>query len=345
MKYRTLQGTPLQVSEIGYGVWTVATKWWGVTDTSLGKRLLRSAYEDYGITFFDTADVYGDGLGETILAETLRDVREKIVIATKFGYDIYNLPGERKGHAELPQNWTKEHIILACEQSLRRLRTDYIDYYQLHNPRMDAIYDDIVYEALEILKKQGKIREFGAAMGPDLGWKNESLAALTMGYSGVQIINNILEQDPARSIFPVADQEIRGVIVRIPHASGLLDGTYHPDNPFSRNDHRAHRPVDWMKAGFEVVEEMRKKGLFDKQNRTIGQLAIQFSLYQPSVASVLPNFTTEENLKEFAKASLAAPLTKEEFDLIEWLWINGYSERLSQPLSDSTSKPAPALHS
>lgn len=343
MKERTLAGTQLKVSEVGFGVWTVATKWWGVTDLSFGKKLLRSAYEDYGITFFDTADVYGNGLGETILADSLGDVRDKIVIATKFGYDLYNLPEERKGHSELPQIWTKEHIAYACEQSLRRLNTDYIDFYQLHNPRMDTIFNDEVYEALERLKEQGKIREFGAAMGPDLGWKNEAVAALTQGYAGVQIINNILEQDPARSILRVAKEEKRGVIVRIPHASGLLDGTYDPDKHFTRNDHRAHRPAEWMKAGVEVVEEMKAKGLFDAQSRTIGQLAIQFSLYWPHVASVLPNFTTEENLREFAMASEAPPLTEAECVELEWLWIREYQERLKQPLSDSISKPAPVL--
>ncbi|MGD8191414.1 aldo/keto reductase [Brevibacillus ginsengisoli] len=341
MKYRTLSGTQLKVSEVGFGVWTVATKWWGVTDQQLGQKLLRSAYEDYGITFFDTADVYGNGLGETILADTLGDVRDKLVIATKFGYDIYNLPEERKGHSELPQIWTKEHIAYACEQSLRRLKTDYIDFYQLHNPRMDTIYNDEVYEALERLKEQGKIREFGAAMGPDLGWKNEAIAALTQGYAGVQIINNILEQDPARSILQVAGEESRGVVVRIPHASGLLDGTYDPDKHFSRNDHRAHRSVEWMQAGVEVVQEMKEKGLFDANGRTIGQLAIQFSLYWSHVASVLPNITTEDNLKEFAMASEVAPLTEEDFIQLVWLWLSGYQERLKQPLSDSDSKPAP----
>lgn len=343
MKYRTLRGTPLEVSEIGFGVWAVATKWWGVTDTDLGKKLLRSAFDEYGITFFDTADVYGEGLGETILADALGDVRDKIILATKVGYDIYNLPGERKGHSELPQNWSKEHIIYACEQSLRRLKTDYIDYYQLHNPRMDTINNDEVYDALESLKIQGKIREFGVAIGPDLGWKNEANAALTLGYSAVQIINNIVEQDPARSIFPVADEENRCVFVRIPHASGLLDNTYDPEKHFKSNDHRAHRPKEWMRAGYEVVEEMKQKGLFDNSNRSISQLAIQFSLYQPSVASVIPNFTSEENLKEFALSSEVPPLTEEEFDVIEWLWMNGYCERLEQPLSNSTTKPAPVL--
>lgn len=344
MKYRTMPGTELTVSEVGFGVWSVATKWWGVTDVDFGKKLLRSAYEDYGVNFFDTADVYGNGLGETILADTFKDVRDKIVIATKFGYDIYNLPGERKGHSELPQNWSKEHIRYACEQSLKRLGTDYIDFFQLHNPRMETVLNDEVHETLERLKEEGKIREYGAAMGPDIGWKEESIAALKRpGYAAIQIINNIVEQDPARDVFPVADEQKRALIVRVPHASGLLDGTYDPDKHFDKSDHRNHRPAHWMQAGVEVVKEMKAKGLFDGKERTIGQLAIQFSLYQPSVVTVLPNFTSEENLKEFAMASEVAPLTKEEMDLIESLWVNGYSERLKQPMSDTTTKPTPVL--
>lgn len=341
MKYRKFPGTDSLVSEIGFGVWTVATHWWGITDRSLGKKLLQSAYEDFGITFFDTADVYGDGYGEKIIAETLGSVRDKIFIATKFGYDIYQHPGERKGHTELPQNWSKKHIVTACEQSLKRLGTDYIDYYQLHNPRMDAIQNDEILESLEQLKSQGKIRHYGVAMGPDLGWRNESLEAWNKGYEAVQVINNILEQEPARDLLQVAEEQAKTLIIRIPHASGLLDGTYDPDKHFGKSDHRAHRPVDWMRAGNEVVNEMKNKGLFDGSNRTLAQLAIQFSLYHPSVLSVIPNITSEENLEEFALASETVPLSKEEHEQMELLWVNGYNERLKQPLSDSSSKPTP----
>lgn len=344
MKYRTLPGTELSVSEVGFGVWSVATKWWGVTDEALGKKLIRSAYEDYGINFFDTADVYGNGFGETILADTLSDVRDKVIIATKFGYDIYNLPGERKGHSELPQNWSKEHIKYACEQSLKRLGTDYIDFYQLHNPRMEAVLNEEIIDTLNELKKEGKIREYGAAMGPDIGWEEEAIAALKRpGYAAIQIINNIVEQDPARNLFPVADAQKRALIVRVPHASGLLDGTYDPQKHFDKSDHRNHRPIEWMQAGVEVVEEMKAKGLFDSNERTIGQLAIQFSLYRPSVVTVLPNITSEANLKEYALASEVPPLSDEEFNVIESLWVNGYNERLKQPMSNTKTKPTPVL--
>ena len=235
-------------------------------------------------------------------------------------------------------------LFRSCEQSLKRLGTDYIDFYQLHNPRMEAVLNDEVREALEELKAEGKIRYYGAAMGPDLGWKEESIAALKRpGFAAIQIINNIVEQDPARDLFPVAEAEKRSLIVRVPHASGLLDGSYDPDKHFDKSDHRSHRPIEWMRAGLEVVREMKAKGLFDKEGRTIGQLAIQFSLYRPSVVTVLPNITSEANLREFALASEAAPLSDQEFAVLEELWVSGYNERLKQPMADSQNKPTPVL--
>lgn len=244
----------------------------------------------------------------------------------------------------MPQNWSKEHIRYACEQSLKRMGTDYIDFYQLHNPRMEAVMNEEVIEVLEELKKEGKIREYGAAMGPDIGWEDESVAALKRpGYAGIQIINNIVEQDPARNLFAIADEEKRALIVRVPHASGLLDGTYDPQKHFDKSDHRSHRPTAWMQAGVEVVEEMKAKGLFDGKERTIGQLAIQFSLYRPSVVTVLPNITSEQNLKEFALSSEVAPLTDADFNIIDSLWVNGYNKRLEQHMSNTQTKPTPVL--
>src|SRR5882724_3571517 len=128
MKYRVLKGTNLKVSELGFGVWTVGTKMWGVADDDYdtGVRLLRLARE-LGINFFDTADVYGDGKGEAVLARAFGEHRDDIVIATKFGYNFYNHPGVQPGQRERPHNWSPEFIRMACEESLHRLNTDHID--------------------------------------------------------------------------------------------------------------------------------------------------------------------------------------------------------------------------
>ena len=165
MRYRTIGSTDVTVSEIGFGVWTVSTSWWGITDEAVGIRLLRQAY-DLGITFFDTADTYGNGLGETILAKALGDVRQRLTIGTKFGYDFYHHTA-RRGHEELPQDWRPEYVRVALEQSLSRLQTNHIDLYQLHNPRLDALQRDDLFATLEALKREGKIRAYGPALGPD----------------------------------------------------------------------------------------------------------------------------------------------------------------------------------
>src|SRR5438105_2318585 len=133
---------------------------WGIHDEAVGVRLLQQALE-LGITFFDTADVYGDGMGETILAKALGARRDGVVIATKFGYDFYNHPGLQPGQRERPQDWSPAFVRKVCDESLRRLQTDRIDLYQLHNPRLDAIQRDDLWAELEALKAQGKIRMIG----------------------------------------------------------------------------------------------------------------------------------------------------------------------------------------
>ena len=157
MKSRPLGRTGIQVSELGFGVWSVATTWWGVKEPAEGIRLLRRAAE-LGVTFFDTADIYGNGLGETMLADAFPVAqRQKLVIATKFGYDL--AAGQvRTGHGELPQDWSPSAVRASCEASLKRLGRDWIDVWQLHNPRMEAILSGELFETLEQLREAGKIR-------------------------------------------------------------------------------------------------------------------------------------------------------------------------------------------
>ena len=152
MEYRRILGTDMEVSTIGFGVWTVGTTWWGVKDRRTGIDLLRRAF-DLGITFFDTADTYNAGDAEIILHEALGDVRDQIVIGTKFGYDIYNHP-ESSGQQERPHDWSPSYMRRALKGSLRRLGTDRIDLYQLHNPRLDAIFNDELWDELDKARDQ-----------------------------------------------------------------------------------------------------------------------------------------------------------------------------------------------
>ncbi|MDI3256386.1 MAG: aldo/keto reductase [Kyrpidia sp.] len=339
MKYRTVPGTDIRVSEVGFGVWSVATTWWGVKDRSVAIRLLQQAF-DAGVTFFDTADVYAGGQGETILAEAFPGKRDQLVIGTKFGYDIYSHPGERKGFSELPQKWTPDFIRFACEQSLKRLGTDYIDIYQLHNTRMTTLQQDSVFETLERLKEEGKIRAYGPALGPDIGWRDEGIYVMeNRPIQVMQVIYNLLEQWPALDLFEPAERRRVGLIVRVPHASGLLDDSYKPEKHFDKTDHRNHRKHEWMGKGLQAVEKLRF--LTEGTSRTMGQAAIQFALAQPSVVTVLPNFTNEANVAEFTAASDVPPLSAEEQARIRKLWDEELRELLDQPFADSEKKPIP----
>ena len=165
MLYRNFGNTDLVASVVGFGVWTVSTTMWGVTDHDIRVSLLRRACE-LGITFFDTADVYGDGCGETILQEAVGGERARLTYATKFGYDFYNHPGVQPGQRERPHDWSPSYIRMACEKSLQRLGTDHIDLYQLHNPRIEHIQDDEIFGTLAELQTSGKIRHYGVALGP-----------------------------------------------------------------------------------------------------------------------------------------------------------------------------------
>ena len=339
MNYRLFpRNKDIKVSELGFGVWSVATKWWGVTDENLGLSLLQHAF-DRGINFFDTADVYGEGYGEEILSKAFPKSRDSRIYATKFGYDIYSNPGERKGHTELPQKFSPKDIRFSCEQSLKRLKTDYIDIYQMHNPRFDFINNDEVLDTLQQLVKEGKIRSFAMALGPDIGWLEEGLDAMNHEPIAIQIIYNLLEQEPSKFLFEKSEKTSTGLIARVPHASGIMDGTFTKERKFEKSDHRSHRKQKWMESGLQAREDL--DFLYKDNERTIGQAAILFSLAVKNICTVLPNFTTHEEIDEFSKASELSPLSDDDLNKIEDLWDNSHSDILSQPFSDSTSKPTP----
>ena len=323
MKYRQLPGTDLQLSEIGFGVWTVATNWWGNIPEEQRAELLENALE-LGVNFFDTADTYGEGYGEEILAKVLGHRRHEIVIATKFGYDFYDKLTPRVGHQERPQKFDPEFVRFACEQSLRRLRTDYIDIYQLHNPKMDAIENDELFETLDELQREGKIRRYGAALGPDIGWFEEGEVAMKeRQVRSVQIIYSILEQDPAKAFFPIAQDQQVGLLSRVPHASEALTGRYTEAPTFEEGDHRSHRRTEWLREALRKVEQVKFLAGEDT-GRTLSQAAIKFCLYQPTIVTVLPNFTNLEELRDYTGAVDAPDLTDREQSLLDELWENDF---------------------
>ena len=321
MKYRTLGSTELEVSEVAFGVWTVSTNWWGKIDEDEALNLLVRAF-DLGVNFFDTADTYGTGYGEEILAKAFKKQRHEIIIGTKFGYDFYSNV-EREGHQERPQDFTPEFIRFACEQSLKRLNTDYIDLYQLHNPRIDTIEKDEVFDALDELVNEGKIRYYGVGLGPDIGWFEEGEASMReRQVSALQIIYSMLEQEPARRFFPIAQQEKTGLITRVPHASGMLDGTYTKATVFDPTDHRSHRRQEWLEEGLKKVSHL--DFLTGNLNSTIGQIAIKFALSGAQVATVLPNITNTSQLEEFAAAPEADDIPQDFLDRLSELYDENF---------------------
>nr|CAA9269362.1 Aldo/keto reductase [uncultured Armatimonadetes bacterium] len=329
MKYRTFPGTDLRVSEVGFGVWTVATTWWGITDRQVGIDLLRRAL-DLGVTFYDTADTYSDGGAETILAEAFPGRRDEIAIGTKFGYDIYNhkpQPGQR----ERPHNWEPSYVRFAVEKSLERLGTDRIDFYQMHNPRLPDLQRDDLLAELEALKSEGKIRAYGATLGPAIDERQADECAYIIEHTkmdGVQIIYNLLEQQVGAPIFEAARARGKGILTRVPHASDLLLGSVHADTEFAPGDHRNWRMItderkrQWRDRGIRKVAKL--DFIAGDAGRTIGQAALQFILSEPSIVSVLPNIYDAPQLEELAGAPDTAPMSEQELRTLGDLYAHDF---------------------
>ncbi len=322
MRYRTLSNSGIKMSVIGFGMWTVSTDWWEA-DNAEAVRLLQSAL-DLGITFYDTADTYGNGRGEELLAEALGHRRDDITIATKFGYDIVNTSAQRDGHGELPQDWSPAAVRAACEASLRRLGTDHIDYYQLHNPRIEAIQDDALWATLADLQQSGKVRAVGVALGPALKPDRqipEGRAAIIERGAHPHIIDNLLEPLLGEALFPLGREHGVGFVVRVPHSSGLLEGHYTAETTFPPGDHRNHRPRAWLLEGVQKVEHLR---FLARPDRTLGQAALQWLLHEPAVTGILPNIYNAAQLAEFAAAPDTPALTDEEMTQVRALVADNF---------------------
>jgi aryl-alcohol dehydrogenase-like predicted oxidoreductase len=337
MKHRNLAGTDLSLSEVGFGVWSVSTNWWGEVREEDGISLLKKAFEK-GITFFDTADSYGEGYGEEMLGKALGNRRKEIVIGTKFGYDL-DAPREAR-HQERPQDWSPAFVKAACDKSLARLQTDYIDLYQMHNSRLTAIQRDDTVAALDDLRDAGKIRHWGVAVGPDIGWIEEGEYTLRNRKVPAQIIYSVLEQDPADRFITAATESNVGVFCRVPHASGMLDGTYTKDTeldtmPFDADDHRSYRRMQWLK---QSIEKLRKIDfLIAGKSATVGQIAIKFCLTPPIMASCVPTITNEQKLDEYVAAPDTDELPVAELENLSVLYADNFGVGDKDPMKSSQS--------
>ena len=318
MKYRTFPGTDLRVSEVGFGTWTISTGWWGEKSDAEAIAMLRRAHDEFGITFFDAADTYGNGRAERQLAEAFRGRRDQVVYATKVGYDIYDPAAQqaRRGQSELPQRFDRAYLTHAVEQCLTRLETDRIDVLQLHNIKMAHVRDPEIWATCRELVRAGKIRTWGAAFGPAIGWLYEAVELVERepDINTIQMIWNILEQHPGTTILEAAREHAPNCCfnIRVTHASGMLEGKYTEDTEFPPNDHRRHRPRSWLVNGVRKVRTLD----FLTRRMTLGQAALQWLLAEPRVVTTLPNIYDGEQLAEFAEASDQPALTAQEMQRV-----------------------------
>lgn len=336
MRYRQIANTDVQVSEVGFGVWTLAAGWWGDYSDDEAAALMQRAVER-GVTFFDTADTYGRGRGETILAHAFPGAkRDEITIGAKFGYDWQSRDPKNAGQREAPHRLDIPFLEASLDASLRRLGTDRIDVFAMHNPRMAHLENDEVWTWVERIQREGKIRSAGVALGPAIGWEEEGHYAMrNLPIQSVQMIYNALELDPGRALIKTAEETGVSLLVRVPHSSGMLEGHYTVDTVFAEHDHRRHRPRSWLVEGVTKVEQLRF--LERENNCTLGQAALQWVLRSPSVVSALPNIYDADQVDEFAAAPDQLQITDAQAAKVERLFETNYGLPVGEP-ANATSE-------
>lgn len=275
MKTRTLGRTGLAVSEIGFGAWAIGGDAYGPTDDATSLAALRRAVER-GVTFFDTADVYGKGRSEELVGKAVG--RENVVVATKVGWD--------GSGAERVQNFAPEYIRRACEASLRRLGR--IDLYQLHNPPPEAMRAAVA--VLRELQREGKVRFVGAS----LATAADAGAAIEAGVETIQLVYSYLDRAAERAI----DGASVGVIAREPLARGLLTGKFSAATTFPAGDVRS-KWKDWTRR-IALVDEFRSLA---RPDLPLGRAALKFVLAHPAVSVAIPGAKTPAQVDENAAAS------------------------------------------
>ncbi|WP_429811109.1 aldo/keto reductase [Ensifer sp. B1-9] len=299
MKTRVLGKTGATISEIGFGAWQIGGSWGDVSEAD-GRRALHAAL-DAGVTFVDTADVYGDGRSEKIIAAVLKERGgDKPFVATKAG---------RRLNPHVAEGYTGENIEAFIDRSLANLGVETLDLVQLHCPPTEVYYRPELFAALDRLVAKGKIRHYGVSVEK----VEEALKAIEYpGVATVQIIYNIFRQRPHELFFAEARKKNVGVIVRVPLASGLLSGKITRETAFAADDHRnfnrhgeafdvgetfAGVPFE---AGLEAVEQLRP---LVPTGVPMAQFALRWILEQQAVSVVIPGARNEAQAQSNAAAS------------------------------------------
>jgi aryl-alcohol dehydrogenase-like predicted oxidoreductase len=325
MEYRQLGRTGWKVASISFGAWAIGGAW-GQVDDRQSLAALNQAV-DMGTNFFDTADVYGDGHSERLLAQLKRSRSDEIFIATKAG---------RRLDPHLASGYNRENLTAFIERSLRNLETEALDLVQLHCPPVEVYYNPEVFGVLDDLVQQGKIRYYGVSVEK----VEEALKAIEYpNVQTVQIIFNIFRQRPADLFFGQAQQRKVGILARVPLASGLLTGRMKRDTQFAADDHRnfnrygqafdrgeTFSGVDY-ESGLQAVEEMRK---YVPQGASMTQLALRWILMFPAVTCAIPGAKRPEQVTENATAADLPPLPEATMSGLQEIYERLIREQVHQ---------------
>lgn len=288
MQYRKFGNTDLQVSEIGFGAWAIGGNamvgavaiGWGDADDNESKKAIHRSL-DLGINFFDTADIYGLGHSEELLGDLLGN-RKDVIIASKVGNVARN--------EKFTTDYSKQYIIAGCEASLKRLKREVIDHYQLHSARVQQLEQGECMEAMQLLQQQGKIRYWGLSLNSFDPLPEAEYLMKMPGGNGFQLVLNMLNQK-ALPVMKEAAAQGYGIIARMPLQFGLLTGKFDTGVSFPENDHRKNRltkeVVDTCAAVLAAVWK-----LCEKYNCTKTQLAMSYILSYPEVSTVIPGIRT-----------------------------------------------------
>jgi aryl-alcohol dehydrogenase-like predicted oxidoreductase len=304
MKSRQFSRTPWSVSEIGFGAWAIGGSWGDVSEAD-AKGAVHAAL-DAGMTFIDTADVYGDGRSERIIRDVLKERGgTRPMVATKAG---------RRLPKQVVEGYTKENLESWIDRSLGNLGVDALDLVQLHCPPNDVFYRPDIFEILEGFVARGKIRFYGVSVEK----VEEGLKALEYpNLVSVQVIYNIFRQRPADLFFAQAKAKNVATIIRVPLSSGMLTGKMKSDSQFAKDDHRAfNRKGEAFdmgetfsgvpyETGLEAVERLRP---LVPGGATMAQFALRWILMQDAVTVIIPGAKNKQQAEDNAASSNLAPL-------------------------------------
>ncbi|HVO17708.1 MAG TPA: aldo/keto reductase [Anaeromyxobacter sp.] len=298
MQFRELGRTGLRVSTVSFGAWAIGGTWGTVDDTESLAALRRAV--DLGVNFFDTADVYGDGRSERLLARLRRERKEPIHVATKAG---------RRLDPHVAAGYERKNLTAFVERSLRNLETEVIDLLQLHCPPTDVYYRPEVFEVLDDLVKAGKLRAYGVSVER----VEEALKAIEYpGVQSVQIIFNIFRQRPAELFFAEARRRRVGILARLPLSSGMLAGKMTRQSTFAQDDHRAFNREGAafdkgetfsgveFERGLSAVEDLRP---LVPPGATLAQLALRWILSFEAVTCAIPGAKRPAQVEENVAAA------------------------------------------